>query len=1398
MLHSATFLRSALLLLLCYATVTHAFSFISVQENVFEEGIGADNNITRFKTRTGSFVCTDTDFRAILQIGKRWVDILCSPPLYTFRVVLRLFVPHQRRRHVIEVCLLNSASDQVDSFATERGGSAARRRLLAFLETQSVRDRGQKKPYVHNRQMLSFFDDVKTFFDPSSPKSLWCMAATGAFTPNDCLPKPDPTLTNAQINALLADIRFKDELAKWLNVSREYVDVQVKQFNQQVLNVADAFNHTTTLLAKQQATLFDGLTALTFNVDADRNRTRQELDLMLASIDAGVNVSEAIAERARQFENATNTNFRRLFNTTKSLAEAIAYHARKSVRNYRDIFRYVRQLAAEVFRAFMKPQLRRILSTMIHASIAEQEATGDWKAFLDPAFRGYPPGPTTPEIRTSLVDRFYVNFINTTDGLHPLGAGVDRMHNYIISYYCNSKVILDNTIRDIQWTDFLELMTPKNCTNSTGATVDNCRCWVEVTHTECTPTVGYSWSHEPIVGNPNLQIIALDNSDIRCDVATRPSTSAPKSGQYGYPGYGLAWNNRKISDLDSWHGLLGSLCSTVGSLNSPSDRRLLYVTSFRLGRHDFETSDVSFSDKARVCRPDLDYVFDDDPQNNNFMYSIYKFLALGYSTLVNEKQPVERQTWGILPRHITYDTVPFEYTSNNDTYECVRGSYTVVSYDTRPGYTIEPTGESMTITVTAYDTAPVCGEFGCTFGPPVSVDITRNIVPTVIFDGLLPKPSYTLVGELWTTTTPAQTTLFDVPENAAPMTTALMARKNTVTNNWQPVPSGYNLTNSTNRLVNTPISLGGPYPDTTLLDEWLANNADTYDTGEALYTLDVHEVPLAGGKCVYSTDIPPGWLCTMLEHFSIHPSTDFRKLTQWVIQARDAWFGIGTIGIDEGPIVQTVFSGCPQFRTRPNTKGIRTLVLYNPYFNPIRALVRKTSLTSGCVQDGDVVYRIDGRTEVEDNIIPCGDQRLSVFQYVPAPGGVGEVEEQCEFSVNITFDPTNPTNTRQYIVSTTNRSMVADEALVQLATFEQTWLVTLNNILARIPAATIVPGMVTLAEDTTVQESINQYKALINATKSVAQSSTVESASAAIKPAVDQFIATAGQLQLALAAQGADITQLKSAQATLLGIVARLDNQTIATINATLDSIKADQALIVALQNQYNSVQKSSKDCTWCYDDWHLGDIPILGDIICFFFCAIANFFKNVLVFILIGLAIYCCAPSLIQLALRALKSGMDNLGDAGAPPPAQVYQQQPPPPQQRSGGYQQLPQQEPVIPMNYTAPASLQQQQKDYMNVMAARQQQQQVQMAIMGQQQQQLPLPVGGGGPGGGPGPGAIPTSGAGQVQPTGPAMPVGGRVSDSSDQKDSSSNARSYSIRGRGRGRGTRVVVRSSERE
>jgi hypothetical protein len=1249
------------------------------------ERAGTQGNLTRWSKRTLTFECSDTNFRdtsLTVQTQDRnyYYDVLCEPPLYSFEVVNRLFVPRMRRMVVAEICLVNSIADAGNSSDLTGRGASARRRLLSLnpddpveagFERTSIFDMDPQATWAE-RMHGTRFENVPR--GPTSPDSIpkngrkllflpFVALAAGFVLGNKdvqcwlkdnvglglCNRDEPPPLSEAQINQLLADQRFALAVKKFNQAQFELLEDQLNGFNvaaQEQLAKQAAQLGT---LEKYSSTLNESIYTLANNTQAFRDETLLKFGNVYNNIQAGVNISQAISDRAAQFENATNINFQRLINITQDIVRQMNDNEFFNVKKHTDNSLNTRKDTGNLYRMFVRQQAKRLLAEKFHALKNQMRAEGLYE-FLHPEFGGFEPSASTPDSRKLLVDQQMFNFINTTEGGHPLGAGIDVAHNFVVQLWCSFEPVINEATRIVLYTDFLQLIGPKNCTNQAGEAVDNCRCWVEVTHLECrakNPPVSFATKT-----GDNREAYKLQVSDNLC--AVNPPIT-------GFAQYSGSWNNRKIDTIAEWHLLLGSLCSVQLSISVPQDpgtypRNNFHLVSSRYGTMEYDTRPSVFPEKAFVCRPDLDFVFIRNQNGGpNLVHSVYTFWTLGYKALVNEQTVYERQRYGLLPNYLTYEVIPFQYLENNQTYECTRASWIAVSRDTRPVYTVRSTGINPLVTSNAYLEPPVCGIFGCTFGTPVTTEQTADVQSTASFENLLPDSSKTIVGDLWTPANSAtpMTQVFDIPAGAAPVTTAVFDRENKVTYVWQPIPTGYFISNYTSyNNLNAPLSLGGPYPDATYLDQWLLNNGGTFNSLQGRYSPDIHLTDFVSGRCVLPADVPIQWLCEMFDHWALHATTDMRK-GRLVLRPKQ-WRYEVTLGIVDGEVIQRVFDGCPDFRYITYSDGFQELELVNSLPVPLRVRVQVQYLTGSCSPEGATTYSLQPRQTVRRNIQACGQQLITVSKIIE-----GETLVQCEQPLNVTYDPTASTNVKRFVVDRLNRSYVKDEAYEAFAQ-SQINAVAIFQQLLQYSRLDINPELTTLERNDLVNTLIKNYVAALNASAAEAITSNVPTATSAIAPLIDRVNEIALEFatrQIAIDQGNANLLNITNA--LILQFRTNFTDAFNELNDATDAKVKANQDLIDAIRNS----QDNSPQCKW----FSCSSFGFLS-----FLCPIFCWILNAAIYVTIGIVglilLKRFAPGLLKSCWNATckaaaESPQQQPPQApGGPPPAGYGQFQYPP----------------------------------------------------------------------------------------------------------------------------------------
>ena len=146
------------------------------------------------------------------------------------------------------------------------------------------------------------------------------------------------------------------------------------------------------------------------------------------------------------------------------------------------------------------------------------------------------------------------------------------------------------------------------------------------------------------------------------------------------------------------------------------------------------------------------------------------------------------------------------------------------------------------------------------------------------------------------------TTIFDTPSGSTPLNNVAAIKAGTLNYNWQPIPDGYDIKTETsfNDAVPAP---GGPWPAPTMLDDWMANNAVSYNAFDGQFSVDFTEVEFSNGVCQTGPSDVLEWPCLLLEHFNINALTNMRQGTLF-LQPKE-WSYIVTINVQQGEIADT-------------------------------------------------------------------------------------------------------------------------------------------------------------------------------------------------------------------------------------------------------------------------------------------------------------------------------------------------------------------------------------------------------------------------------------------------------------------------------------------------------------
>jgi hypothetical protein len=544
------------------------------------------------------------------------------------------------------------------------------------------------------------------------------------------------------------------------------------------------------------------------------------------------------------------------------------------------------------------------------------------------------------------------------------------------------------------------------------------------------------------------------------------------------------------------------------------------------------------------------------------------------------------------------------------------------------------------VSVQAYESLPVCDQEGCIFGTPVASSTTSTAAATTPFDFLLPAGSDAIVGEWRTRGSPAMTTVFDTPTGSTPINNVNAIRQGTLTYNWQPIPDGYNITTQTSYQDNVP-QPGGPWAAPLLLDAWMANNAVPFSALDGQFSADFSEVQFSNGQCQVGADYVMEWVCELFAQFNINAFTNMREGVLF-LQPK-VWSYIATINVDQGPVVQRVFAGCPEVSFTQFTNGFVQLTLVNSLPTPIDVIVRTTT-SDNCPTVADVPYSMLPKQTISTFLFPCGQQLITVLQTV----GGGQ-QSVCASGLNITFNPLSQANVALFVSPTTNRSIVDDAIQAQLAQGQLQFVQLIQNLVPLV-ITQFTPTLTVPERADAINNLISAYNTSITVGLNAATTIVTQTALEAIQPLIDQFNQQAAKDAATNALISSLNQQFSASVATSESQLVAQQQQTNLTSQQLTKQILVDEGSLQTLQQN----QAQGQACNWC-GKYITGT---LGDALCSIICSIITFLIGALPIILIVLLVYCCCFR-TSLGSSAL-SGVGKLltPSASAPPP-------PPPPTQ-------------------------------------------------------------------------------------------------------------------------------------
>jgi hypothetical protein len=1129
---------------------------------------GTQGNQTEWQQRTLTIRCDQNSPRDPgLQIGDLFYDINCSPPKYTIETTLRKFVPYRTKLFAAELWVLPlSATFELPAFSFDE--LTGRRRLLDFSPG-------------------NFF--VQDVFCPAPVLH----AAPG------CNGKPPPDgagldakTINDWIAQVKADTAFKVALQPWIGNVSLFIQEQ-GTINTNMDLVLKGHTDMLNTLNNMSLTLNNSINAVAASATASLQKLENDTKTIYATLDAGLNALTSYTDaKVQQLENTTRVNFQSVINVTNSLIRNQTVNQRLITAKQHTTEKMIRDLAGTISRQQSKDNIRRLQSVQAHR-LAQQAVSQGYNAFWHPDHVGKPPVITSPTERTLLVESLNINAIN---GSSPLTA-----HQWTIDFLCNAAYIINQDSLQPDYTEFLSMVGPINCTSLPGEKADNCRCWLEISHKKCQPAttpVDFNW--QQITSNTRADYVLT--ADNQC-----AHSSPPVASDY---------DGRKFDDMALFHAFLGDICNlNLAAPTGLSGTRLFQTVGKRSGRNNFPSPDNRLS----VCGIDLQYIFESNQATSNLVHAVYQYWILGFYSLLGDEQVYVEKTYGLIPSFMNYETNEFQKGPDNRTYTVYRMAFTAVDTATRPVYSTRPVGFEPLVTSTAYAEPPVCTNLGCSFGTPVTTERTSSLQASAPFDYLLPTAGRGIIGELKPGGSPGLTTtsVFDAPEDSVSTSVGSFDQEGKITYVWQMIPAGYNI--STQPYTTNPAV---DFPATALLDQWQTANFLPFNAFKGYFSAQIVEVPFSSSRCTIASDVTEQWLCGMLDEWLIDSHTNMRN-GRLVLTPRQ-WSYTVTLNIIDGEIKQRVFAGCPDFDFKKYEDGTTELQLWNSLQTPVTGTIQfDVTDPTACESPGDISYDLLPSQTTYKTIVACGETIISVFSI-----GENGVPIQCKQSLNITLVPLSSANIRRFLVDSTNRSYVSDEIVARATTIQQTALDTLQAIIPFL-ITDFHPTLTATERNDAIQNIISAYNLTLQTNKNAAGLAGFQTPTDAIAESNRQFNALAAQFANQSVVNVERINILDDSIAIQQGTISNIVVLTADVQDKLNKSIDANNRLSVDLYHELAKAGNHGNNdpCAWCNNN--LPDF--IATFICPIICPIIDFFISIgeiILYVLIIAAILAiCFP---------------------------------------------------------------------------------------------------------------------------------------------------------------------------
>lgn len=444
-----------------------------------------------YQNNTITVQCTDADFGvyrfatitkgdgSTVQLG-----VLCSPPVYSYELEEVGKVPRDARLDALTYCL---TSDELKVNESQTAVALIDRTTTSSVIGSSLRRR--KLMEEHNRHSLKPSRKLlpALFFGAAATSVVFGflggMAGAAAYCKGRCASQADVddlrgkyTALDGTVTGLATSLgkfegKFTDLTNKYeelfINTNQRFETVNAT-FNNMVSGVQaslDYVNGTNELLRRQSQDLQYNFQLL----QAQATTTDSNLAALAATLSGGISgVGVELSNFIELQNNVTRDMHLRLANVS-TIAATNLVTLRSQVTSISRRLQYQINTIRDQLR---ETEARRAVSAFMQQRLVDVLADGYAPFTFD---LGTPPGSDeTPAVWRTLLETHRLLYVRDNLGL--TAQMVD------ISYYCETKTIIDLSIGLSSSTDFLSAIGPVGC----NATLrQSCQCWVVTQRSSC-------------------------------------------------------------------------------------------------------------------------------------------------------------------------------------------------------------------------------------------------------------------------------------------------------------------------------------------------------------------------------------------------------------------------------------------------------------------------------------------------------------------------------------------------------------------------------------------------------------------------------------------------------------------------------------------------------------------------------------------------------------------------------------------------------------------------------------------------------------------------------------------------------------------------------------------------